>query len=112
MGANISHWLALKLIFRHGEANVGEVRAGLEMDLGATTRLLDRLDARGLIERRRSLVDRRIAEVTLIQVGNAMVATATQDDHWAQTLRPLAEGERRDVFAQPIRLESAFRGAD
>ncbi|HTJ62478.1 MAG TPA: MarR family transcriptional regulator, partial [Alphaproteobacteria bacterium] len=48
-------------------------------DSGALTRVIDQLEQRGLIERRRALVDRRVVELTLTEAGlatvNALVPT-------------------------------------
>jgi DNA-binding MarR family transcriptional regulator len=43
----------------------------MSYDTGAMTRMLDRLQSKGVIRRRRSLEDRRVVEVELTQEGRA-----------------------------------------
>lgn len=58
----------------------GECRTAAELaringtDAGATTRLLDRLQAKGLLERVRSAEDRRVAQLQLTPAGAALAA--------------------------------------
>jgi DNA-binding HxlR family transcriptional regulator len=44
-------------------------RRGLGIDAGAITRMLDRLEAKGLVERVRSETDRRVVHVRLTEAG-------------------------------------------
>lgn len=58
----------------------GECRTAAELarlndsDAGATTRLLDRLQAKGLLQRRRSAADRRVQELELTPAGQDLAA--------------------------------------
>ncbi|WP_329262696.1 MarR family transcriptional regulator [Actinoallomurus sp. NBC_01490] len=54
------------------------------MSTGGFTRLADRLERRGLIERRRSAVDGRGFEVTLTREGRALLRKA-----WSRQYRDL-----------------------
>ena len=62
------------------EAEVGkaataqELACQLGVDAGAMTRLLDRLEAKGLVERVRSSSDRRVVELSLTDAGEAAIA--------------------------------------
>jgi DNA-binding MarR family transcriptional regulator len=53
--------------------NSKEICINLRHDSGALTRVLDQLEARGLVERRRSLEDRRAVELHLTQQGKSML---------------------------------------
>ncbi len=52
-----------------GEATVASLAREIGMDPGAMTRLLDRLEAKGLCKRVRSAVDRRVVNVELTPDG-------------------------------------------
>lgn len=58
----------------HGKATVAELARWLQSDAGATTRLLDRLEKKGLCKRVRSTEDRRVVEVELTPDGEAAIA--------------------------------------
>jgi DNA-binding MarR family transcriptional regulator len=46
----------------------------LGIDTGLMTRMLDRLETRGLLERSRSVEDRRVVNLTLTKAGRAVAA--------------------------------------
>ena len=53
-----------------GRANTAaELARECNLDAGATTRLLDRLEAKGLCERKRSESDRRVVHIALTEAG-------------------------------------------
>jgi DNA-binding MarR family transcriptional regulator len=63
------------LAVSQGLCNTGADLARLyDMDPGAVTRMLDRIEAKGLIERVRRSDDRRVVEVKLTRSGQALAA--------------------------------------
>ena len=67
----------LKLL--HGHANTAADLAREQMtDTGAMTRMLDRLEEKGFVERTRSSTDRRIVEVALTTKGKQLADSMTQ----------------------------------
>ncbi len=106
-----AQWLPLyKLVMNEGHTMAGLARE-LEIDPGAMTRSLDRLEAKGLVRRERSTEDRRVVNLVLTDEGRAMAAQVPPvlaevlnghlagftDDEWRQLLsfltRMLANGE-------------------
>lgn len=70
-GTGLTHaqWTPLFLIHR-GEANtLAALARDLQVDAGALTRTLDRLEAKGLCRRERSSEDRRVVHLTLTPEG-------------------------------------------
>lgn len=65
---------------------MSDLAEGSLMTTGGFTRLADRLERRGLIERRRSTVDGRSVEATLTRDGRALMRRA-----WRQHRRDLRE---------------------
>lgn len=66
---SLAQWIALKLI-RDGEAaTVSDVATELGHTGGATTRLVDHLERRGLIDRVRHRHDRRIVSLVITDTG-------------------------------------------
>lgn len=68
-GLTHAQWAPLFLIHR-GEANtLAALARELQVDAGALTRTLDRLEAKGLCRRERSADDRRVVHLTLTPEG-------------------------------------------
>lgn len=66
--------LPLVLIARGACRTAAEVARFNGTDAGATTRMLDRLEAKGLLARTRSASDRRVVQLELTPAGRALAA--------------------------------------
>jgi DNA-binding MarR family transcriptional regulator len=73
-GLTSAQWGPLLRIRKAGSAPVAELARWLMVDAGAMTRLLDRLEKKGLCRRVRSTEDRRIVRVELTPAGEEVVA--------------------------------------
>ena len=67
-------WGPLWLIASCGADNVAACAREAGMDAGAMTRMLDRLEAKGLIERERSTQDRRVVHLRLTPRGEEVAS--------------------------------------
>ena len=109
-----AQWLPLfKLSLCSSATTVAGLARDLETDPAAMTRLLDRLEAKGLVARERSTTDRRVVQIALTPEGQAVAARVPPvlaevlnghlsdftHDEWQQLLhllrRMLANGEAR-----------------
>lgn len=71
-------WLPLyKLVMKEGNTVAGLAR-DLEIDPGAMTRSLDRLEAKGLVRRERSTEDRRVVHLVLTDEGRKVARRVPQ----------------------------------
>lgn len=68
-GISMTHWSALVFIYVRGTTTGIEVARDLAYDKGAVTRLLDVLEAKGLLTRTRDTDDRRCVNLTLTDKG-------------------------------------------
>ena len=68
-GLTHAQWGPLFMMRKAGSATVAELARELQMDPGAMTRLLDRLEAKGLCKRVRSTDDRRVVNLALTRDG-------------------------------------------
>ena len=67
-----AQWLPmLKLHLGHA-STVAELARACNLDAGAMTRMLDRLEAKGLCKRIRSETDRRVVNIALTDIGRAV----------------------------------------
>jgi DNA-binding MarR family transcriptional regulator len=67
-------WGPLFMLRMERASTVAELARELQTDPGAMTRLLDRLEAKGLCRRERSTDDRRVVHVALTPEGDAAAA--------------------------------------
>jgi DNA-binding MarR family transcriptional regulator len=64
-----AQWVPLFKLYTGCASTVAELARESHLDAGATTRLLDRLEAKNLCKRVRSEQDRRVVNVTLTEAG-------------------------------------------
>lgn len=64
-----AQWVPLFRIYQGHASTVAELARVCHMDTGAMTRLLDRLEAKGLMQRQRSDTDRRVVNIALTEAG-------------------------------------------
>jgi DNA-binding MarR family transcriptional regulator len=65
-------YLVLMVLWEEGECRVTRLGERLELDSGTLSPLLKRLEARGLVERRRRSDDERVVEVRLTTEGKRL----------------------------------------
>ena len=70
-GLTHAQWGPLFFLRKSGSATVAELARELQTDPGAMTRMLDRLEAKGLCRRVRSVSDRRVVNIELTDEGSA-----------------------------------------
>ena len=68
-GLTHAQWGPLFMLRKAGSATVAEIAREMQIDPGAMTRLLDRLEAKGLCQRVRSTDDRRVVNLALTPQG-------------------------------------------
>jgi DNA-binding MarR family transcriptional regulator len=73
LGLTHAQWAPLMLISRGKTSTQAELARELQLDAGALTRTLDRLEAKGLCKRERSTEDRRVVHLALTPEGEAAV---------------------------------------
>lgn len=73
-GLTSAQWGPLMRMRNSGGSTVAELARWLQVDAGAMTRLLDRLEKKGLCKRVRSTADRRVVQVELTAEGEAAIA--------------------------------------
>lgn len=107
-GITMTHWSALVFIYLRGTTTGIEVARDLSYDKGAVTRLLDTLEARGLLTRTRDTDDRRCVNLTLTPAGIA-VAERCRDRvtaRWNTWLEGWEEADVHQLIAWLNRLRT------
>jgi len=93
---------ALDVLARSGGLRVGELAERMGVDETSATRLVDRLAAVGLAERRRAPDDRRVTIVVLTLKGKRLAATAA--DQRRRFFEDVLSALEPDERAQLVRL--------
>jgi DNA-binding MarR family transcriptional regulator len=73
-GLTSAQWGPLLHLHKTGRCAVAELARNLQVDAGAMTRLLDRLEKKGLCKRVRSTEDRRVVQVEITPEGEHAIA--------------------------------------
>jgi DNA-binding MarR family transcriptional regulator len=95
-----AQWKPLWMLHLGRAATPLELARELDIDAGATTRLLDRLAAKGLVRRERSETDRRVVLLRLTPAGRAVAVQVPHVLASVQTdfLAGLDESEGQQLF--------------
>jgi DNA-binding MarR family transcriptional regulator len=78
LGLTFPQYMVLVRLWEKDRVSVAEVGRELDLDSGTLTPLLKRLEAKGLIDRRRSTTDERVTVVTLTASGREMKGEAAR----------------------------------
>lgn len=100
-GLTHAQWVPLYWLARNGGAMVAELARDAMLDPGATTRALDRLEAKALVRRVRSSADRRVVRIELTDAGREAAAhvPAVLVDVLNAHLQGFSEAEWRQLVA-------------
>ena len=66
-----AQWIPLFKLYMGKATTAAELARDCRLDAGAMTRMLDRLEAKGLLRRERSAADRRVVTISLTDAGTA-----------------------------------------
>ncbi len=91
----LSDFAVLEVLLHKGPVNVQELGAKVMLTSGSMTAALDRLERRGLIERKEDSKDRRARLVRLTKTGLALIQEAFEDHKQAME-RAVAGVEAKD----------------
>ncbi|MCG8461081.1 MAG: MarR family transcriptional regulator [Holophagales bacterium] len=105
-GLTVPQLVALREIERRGEITGSALAREVSLSQATVTGILKRLEARQLVERRRSDKDRRAIVIRLTPLGCQLVADAPSplQSRFTQRLEGLADWERNMILAALQRL--------
>lgn len=102
----LTQWIVL-IQLRDGIARTAsDLASDLDHDSGAITRVLDQLERRGFLQRRRSSQDRRVVELRLTVAGRAIAGELLPlvVDQTNAALAPLSKSEFLQLHGYLVRL--------
>jgi DNA-binding transcriptional ArsR family regulator len=80
LGVTYPQYLVLVVLWERGAQGVGELASALQMDLGSLSPMLKRLEAKGLVTRRRQAEDERCVLVDRPNVQGHIASQADRTD--------------------------------
>ena len=92
-----AQWLPIMKLYLGQSSTGAELARDCQLDAGAMTRMLDRLEAKGLCSRSRSERDRRLVHITLTESGQS--AAQTLPGVLSEVLNQHLAGMNSDEFA-------------
>jgi MarR family 2-MHQ and catechol resistance regulon transcriptional repressor len=106
LGIGFSDFMVLEVLLHKGPTPVNEIGRRVRLTSGSITSAVDRLEAKGLVERRLDPEDRRTRVVHLTAAGRKLIACAFADHERAmeRAAAGLTPDERAEVVALLKRL--------
>jgi DNA-binding MarR family transcriptional regulator len=101
-----SHWVSLMALREGLATTAAELARHMNHDTGATTRLVDQLEERGLVTRTRSSTDRRVVRLALTPEGRGVAKSLTPRvlDYWNGILDDFSHAEVASLISLLTRL--------
>ena len=98
-------------VLSEGGARVGELAGGIGIDETTATRLVDRLEALGLVERQSLKGDRRVTIVRLTASGEKVVGEVARrrEQFFSEVLAALEPEERAELVRLTAKAAEALR---
>lgn len=89
-------WITLKLVRDGTVTTAGELARDIDITTGATTRVIDGLEEKGLLERDRTAEDRRVVRLRVTEAGRGKILETApfMVEAWNEML---ADFEQREV---------------
>ena len=111
IGLTYSQYAVMLVLWEHDTLALGALCARVQLDTGTLSPLLKRLEAEGLLVRRRRAEDERTVQVTLTERGRGLRAKAAAVQARVQEATGLSPAElvalRADLHALADRLRAA-----
>ena len=103
---SFAHWVTLACLRDGFATTCADIARHMAYDSGATTRLVDQLEKRGLVARKRSQTDRRVVQLALtpqgVAVSNALAPRIM--DFWNELLDGFSHAEAATLIDLLTRL--------
>jgi DNA-binding MarR family transcriptional regulator len=108
-GVSFQQWIALKVVRDGIVGNAGELARELGITTGATTRMIDALETRGLMARDRGTEDRRVVQLVTTPMGKDAVLTLQSHvvATWNEVLADFTQDEADVLVMLLIKLLAA-----
>lgn len=106
LGLTYPQYLVMLVLWQDGPSNVGRIARRLELAPGAVTPLVQRLEAQGLLTRRRDAEDRRNVAIALTAAGRDLEGAAARAQEAVECRTAMEPGDLarlRDELRELVR---------
>jgi DNA-binding MarR family transcriptional regulator len=69
---------ALRVIYMEGQLSMGELSKRMYLHMSTISGIVDRLEVKGYVERKRDEIDRRVVKISLTKTGKKLVQKAPE----------------------------------
>jgi DNA-binding MarR family transcriptional regulator len=107
LGLTYPQYLVMLMLWQHAPRTVKDLGANLDLDSGTLSPLLKRLEASGLVTRRRRPHDERTVEITPTPAGRALEREARRVPMDMASVMGLSDGEGRKLRSLLEKLSAA-----
>ncbi|WP_105901153.1 MarR family winged helix-turn-helix transcriptional regulator [Vibrio gangliei] len=106
--------LIMRSIRDSGEVTIRQISINTNMSQATATTIIDRIEKRGLVERRRSQLDKRKVHAYLTEEGAALLEKAPLplQDHFIQRFQNLEAWEQSLLLSSVQRISTMMNAAD
>ena len=110
LGLSFTQYRVLKMLTNVPHLGASELARRLEHDAGALTRLLDKMQERGFLQRQSCREDRRSVEISLTDAGRALSRPlrAVSEQLTEFALSDLSDAEKSTLMALPWRVRTTL----
>ena len=112
-GSNFIHWIILQKLHEGLVSTASDLCREIAHDNGAITRVIDQLEAKGFIERVRSVQDRRVVNLRLTEIGRGELQNLTPAviDCLNNVLEPFSHEEFIELIRLLEKLKTCFQAS-
>ncbi|NLZ76624.1 MAG: MarR family transcriptional regulator [Spirochaetales bacterium] len=107
LGVTYPQYITLLYLWEHEEATVGQLCSALGLDTGTVSPLLKRMEANGLVSKRRLVSDERTVQVSLTERGRILEEEARSIPSYMATC--LFGGDEADAETLATVLDRTIR---
>ncbi|HUX37198.1 MAG TPA: MarR family transcriptional regulator [Rectinemataceae bacterium] len=112
-GLTMPQITAIRLVAHAGSLTMSQICAEMNASPSTVAGIIDRLEAAGIVERRRSEEDRRVIFVHLAEKGSekALFARQTMDTCFSKAFESLSDAELLEIERSVDTVLKAFKGS-
>jgi len=113
-GVSVPQLLCLQCLYENGKMSMSDIAENIMVNVSTVTGIVDRLEQKGFLERRRVSPDRRVITIALTEKGRSLAKDSPPAVHHriVHAVKMLSEAEREEIFQALERLSRLIDSGD